>query len=140
MAGVTGVTVLVAFSDPDEFLSELRDRGPNVERVLRLTFRWTPDESGAPVSGLRLVATYLRRVAPDVLAIVQLDHHLGVVWHGVPDPASDQCRERAEQLRTRVRRAAEAHGLDVAAGTHVVATGANVPATWHPRGAIGPPE
>jgi len=47
-----GQTVLVAFSNAEEFLDELRERGPNVDGVLRLAFRWHPDASGLPVSDL----------------------------------------------------------------------------------------
>jgi|GEM_PF-4489785 len=54
--GSSGQTVLVAFGTPDEFLAELRDRGSNVDGVLRLTFRWHPDAAGAPVTDLWVVA------------------------------------------------------------------------------------
>jgi hypothetical protein len=84
-----------------------------------MTFRWHPDECGAPVSELWLVASYLRRIAPDVLAIVHLEHDIGGVWSGVADSTSDRHRERASQLRDRIKETAEALGLDVRAGTHL---------------------
>ncbi len=115
----SGGTIMVAFSNPDEFLEELRDRAPNVEPVLRLTFRWTPDQSGAPLSGLWLVANYLRRVDPGTLAIVRLDHFVGDVWQDIPDAGSEHTRQRAEQLRNKVRQAAEAQGLEVRGGAHL---------------------
>ena len=119
-------TVLLAFSNPDEFLAELRDRGPNVDGVLRLTFRWHPYESGAPINELVVVANYLRRVAPDVLQIVRLDHDVGEVWSGVPDGGSQRTRERAVQIRDRIKAAAETLGLEVRAGTHLGGTSGQV--------------
>ena len=111
--------VLVAFSNPDEFLAELRDRGPNVDRVLRLTFRWHTDASGAPVTDLWVVANYLRRLDPGALAVVRLEHHAGGVWwSGINDAASEESRRRAEDLRQRIDAAARALGIEVRAGTY----------------------
>jgi hypothetical protein len=112
-------TVLLAFGNPDEFLAELRDYGPNVDGVLRLTFRWHPYESGAPINELFVVANYLRRITSDVLQIVRLDHDVGEVWSEAPDGGSQRTRERAVQIRDRIRAAAEALGFEVRAGTHV---------------------
>src|SRR5437868_4790688 len=49
-SGVSDARPLVVhFSNPEEFLAELRSRGPNLEPVVQITFRWTRDESGAPL-------------------------------------------------------------------------------------------
>lgn len=116
-------TVLVAFGNADEFLAELRDRGPNVDGVLRLTFRWHPYEGGAPLNALFVVANYLRRVAPDLVQIVRLEHDAGDVWAEGLDAAAQRTRDRATQVRDRIKAAAEALGLEVRAGTHVAAGG-----------------
>ena len=116
--GSSGQTVLVAFGTPDEFLAELRDRGPNVDGVLRLTFRWHPDAGGAPATDLWVVANYLRRIDPGTLAVVRLDHYAGGVWQGIDDHASALTRQRAEQVRTRVSEEAKRLGIEVRPGTH----------------------
>ena len=117
-SGAPGSTTLIAFSNPDEFLAELRDRGPNVDGVLRLTFRWRADVDGAPVSDLWVVANYLRRLDPTTLAVVRLDHYVGSAWRDAEDPAADPNRQRAAALRTRIAEAAQGLGIEVRAGTH----------------------
>src|SRR4051812_31798902 len=98
-AGDRGVTdprpLVVHFSNPDEFLAELRARGPNLEPVVRITFRWTRDESGAPLVHLTLLANYLRRLGDDpgggvVVSIVHLGRYVGAVWEEGRDELSDR--------------------------------------------------
>ena len=130
--GATGAThlwqtVLVSFNNAEEFLSELRDHPPNVDGVLRLTFRWHADESGAPLHDLWVVANYLRRLDAGALAIVRLQQYAGGVWHSVPDPESDRCRARAERLRASIQAAAEARGIEVRAGTYRTQGAASLP-------------
>jgi hypothetical protein len=117
-AAPPGAGLRLAFSSPDEFLEELARRGPNVEPVLRLTFRWTRDADGAPVRDLCLVAGYLRRVAGGLVAITTLRHPLGAVWEDGADPQSREVRERAAALRARLERAAAGLGLEVAPGAY----------------------
>jgi len=117
-SGNGGQTALVAFSNSDEFLAELRDRGPNVGGVLRLTCRRHPDTAGVPVTDPWVVANYLRRRDPATLAVVRLDLDVGGVWQGIDDRASELNRKRAEHVRTCISEAAQRLGIAVRAGTH----------------------
>lgn len=114
-----GQTTLLQFSNPDEFLTELRDRGPNVDGTLRLTFRWRPDAEGMPISDLWVVANFLRRLDAETLAVVRLDHYVGGVRIDFTDPADAPKRQRAGEVRERIRGEAEKLGIEVRAGTHV---------------------
>src|SRR5262245_12694443 len=95
-SGVYGARPLaVHFSNPDEFLAELRAREPNLEPVVRITFRWTRDESGAPLVHLTVFANYLRRLGDDpgggvVVSIVHLGRYVGAVWEEGRDELSDR--------------------------------------------------
>jgi hypothetical protein len=109
--------VRVVFSSPDEFLQELRRRGPNVEPLLRLTLRWTRDESGAPIHHLSVVAGYLRR-ANGVVTLTSLRHYVGGLWVDAPDTAPGGVRERAASLRDRIEQEAGDLGLEIAAGAY----------------------
>ena len=111
-----GQAALISFTNPDDFLDELRDRGPNVDGVLRLTFRWHPD-AVMPVTDLWVVANYLRRIDPATLAVVRLDQYIGAVWQDIDDRASALNRERADRLKTRIDEEARRLGLEVRAGT-----------------------
>ncbi len=117
--------VRLLFSSHDEFLDELRERGPNLEPVVRVTFRKTAAASGAPLTHLTLLATYLRLIhdgagpAP-VVAMVQLSEYLGSVWIDPTDQESRRCHQRAEHLRAAVVRAVEDAGLRVGAGAYLV--------------------
>jgi hypothetical protein len=121
--GPPGAALRLAFSSPDEFLEELASRGPNLEPVLRVTFRWTRDADGAPVRDLCLVAGYLRRVADGLVAVTTLRHPLGAVWEDGADSRSRAVQERTARLRTRLERAAAALGLEVAPGAYGAAAG-----------------
>jgi hypothetical protein len=118
VGGPPGAGPRLAFSSPGEFLEELARRGPNVEPVLRLTFRWTRDAEGAPVRDLCLVAGYLRRLAGGVVTLTTLRHPLGAIWEDGADPRSWEVRERAAALRARLERAAAGLGLEVASGAY----------------------
>ena len=111
------------FSSHEEFPEELRARGPNLEPVVRVTFRKSADASGAPLTHLTLLATYLRRVGDDpggpvVVAVVQLAEYLGSVWIDPTDQESRRCQQRAAQSREAVVRAAQELGLTVGAGAY----------------------
>lgn len=110
------------FSSHEEFIEELRERGPNLEPVVRVTFRKSADTSGAPLTHLTLLATYLRLVhdgAAPVVAVVQLSEYLGAVWIDPTDQESRRCQQRAEHLRAAVVRAVEDTGLRAGAGAYV---------------------
>lgn len=110
--------VRVAFSNPGEYLAELRQRGPNLEPLVRVTFRWTADASGAPVSHLTLLASYLRQVG-EVVTVVQLARYVGTVWSGAADQASQRSVDEAQQRRTLLCREAKELGFEVATGAYV---------------------
>lgn len=117
----------VLFSSHEEFLGELRERGPNVEPLVRLTFRRTSDASGAPIVHLTLLATYLRRIDEagpvPVVAVVQLAEYVGSIWPGLPDEESRESRERVEELRATVARVAGELGNHIGAGVYDAAPG-----------------
>ena len=117
--------LVVRFSNPEEFLAELRERGPNLEPVVRITFRWTRDESGAPLIHLTLLANYLRWLgqlgddpARAVVSVVHLGRYVGAVWEEGRDEVSDRCRAEADRLRTELAQAAQALGFQVGGGTY----------------------
>src|SRR5207244_7625160 len=105
------------FTHPEAFLAELRERGPHVDGVLRLSFRRQADESGAPIHELWVVvAGSLRRPDTSALVIVHLHYGVGGLWHGLADPESDRRRARAAQVRDAPCAAAAALGVEVRAG------------------------
>ena len=110
--------VRIAFSNPGEFLAELRQRGPNLEPLVRVTFRWTADASGAPISHVTLLASYLRQVG-EVVTVVQLVRYVGAVWSGAADEASQRYVDEAQQWRALLTRAAEELGFEVGTGAYV---------------------
>ena len=117
--------VRLLFSNHEEFIEELRERGPNLEPLVRVTFRKTAAGGGMPLTHLTLLATYLRLVDGGsgpavVIAVVQLAEYLGSLWIDPSDPDSRRCQARAEQRRDAVVSAAEGLGLRVAAGAYVV--------------------
>ena len=110
--------VRVTFSNPDEFLQELLARGPNVEPVLRTTLWWTPHLDGAPIHDVAVVASYLHRAAADVVAVVELQRHVGEVWTGLESPGSRRCRASARALLAVLDSAARDLGLGRASGVY----------------------
>jgi hypothetical protein len=129
LAGRAEPRLLVRFSSPAEFAAELRARGPNVEPVVRLTFRWTAASgalplqaaSGAlPLHHLSVVASYLRRLSDGALVVHELTHYAGDIWRGIPTDGSERSRARASEARDLVARTAEELGLDVCAGVYAL--------------------
>jgi hypothetical protein len=111
----------VRFVDPDEFVRELKARGPDVEPVVRLTRRWRPDPAGLPLRHLSVAAGYARR-ARGALVLYELDHYAGEVWQGLNGDASRRTLERARRTHGVVERAARGLGLEVAAGVYDAAS------------------
>ena len=132
--GAAWPRVRLAFSTTAEFVAELRARGPNVEPLVRATLWWVRDPAGAPLHELYVVATYLRRIAPDVVALTELRHHAGTVWiesEGAPAPPAEQL---ARRLLATVEDAARELGAAVGRGAYLLTTGAE---GWA-AGAAGP--
>jgi uncharacterized protein YndB with AHSA1/START domain len=116
-----GSHLLVRFSSPSEFAAELRARGPNVEPVVRLTYRWAAGAGGLPVRHLSVVAGYVRRLAGGTVVVQELVHHAGDVWPGIATAGSERARARAEEAHEVVARTARELGLEVSAGTYALA-------------------
>lgn len=110
--------IRVTFGDPDEFVQEIKERGPNVEPVVRATLRWTPDASGAPFHHLSLVVTYLRRLPDGVLTLAELRYDIGPVWSGLDHAESRLHRERARQTLAMIDEATRAAGATPARGVY----------------------
>ena len=108
----------VRFADPEEFAAELRERDPDVERVVRLTYRWRRDADGLPCRHLSVVAGYLRSARDGVPVLYELVYYAGEVWDGLNEEATARTRERAERARQIVARAAEEEFLKIAAGAY----------------------
>lgn len=130
--------IRVTFGDPDEFVQELKQRGPNVEPVVRATLRWTPDASGAPFHLLSPVATYLRRLPDGVVTLTELRYDIGPVWSGLDHQESQRHRQRARQALALIEGAARAAGATPATGVYRFAPGASHPAASLPRPAAEP--
>lgn len=115
------------FSSHEEFLDELRARGPNLEPVVRVTYRHTADRSGAPFTHLTVLATYLRRIDDagpvPVVAVVQLAEYVGSTWPGLADEESRECRERAEDVRAAITQVADELGYQAAPGVYAAGEG-----------------
>ena len=121
--GVRSHALRVRFNSPAEFTDELRARGPNVEPVVRLTYRWTRDANGLPLHHLSVVASYVRRLPCGRIVVAELAHYAGEVWRGLHEEASQRCRERAGRARDDVARAARELGLEVCAGVYIDGAG-----------------
>ena len=124
--------VRVAFSTTGDFLAELRARGPNVESLVRATLWWVPDPAGAPMHELYVVATYLRRIAPDVVAITELRHHAGTVWIESDTAPAQPSEQLARRLLGTVEDAARDLGAAVGRGLHVMTADPARLADWAP--------
>lgn len=116
-AGARGVCV--RFNSPQEFVAELRRRPPDVEPVVRLTYRWSPDPAGLPLRHLSVVAGYLRCIR-DTLVLQELVHYAGEVWPGPDDGVSRRTHDRADLAHRTVDEAARELGLEVATGQYTL--------------------
>jgi hypothetical protein len=111
----------VAFSEPGEFLAELRARPPDVEPVVRITGLWQ-STAHYPLSHLFVLASYVRAEG-GVPRLVELRRLMGQVFaadrtgHGDPSGAI----ERAETLRDELRAEVGRLGLEVAGGEYTEA-------------------
>lgn len=73
----------IRFTDPCEFLRELRERGPDVEPVVRVT-KLLRAYDQLPLARLFVVASYLRAAEHrgDTVLLVVLERFVGDVWPG----------------------------------------------------------
>jgi len=95
------VPIRLLFSCHEEVIDELRERGPNLEPVVCVTFRKTADASGVPLAHLTLLATHLRLVHHGtgpalVVVIVRFSEHLGATWTDSTDQESRRCQGRGQ--------------------------------------------
>ena len=117
----------VRFTSPAEFVEELRRRPPDLEPVVRLTYRWTADPERLPVRHLSVMAGYLRSTSRGALVLAELVHYAGLVWPGLDHEASQQTRERARRAHEAIDQAARDLGLEVCGGVYDVGDGADSP-------------
>lgn len=114
----------LSFSNHTEFLAEVAERGPNLEAVIRVTFRKTADPSGASIVHLTLLATYLRSLDEGqpvpTIVVVQLAEPIGSIWSGLANEESERTRRHAEELRGQVVAAIEALGYRVGGGAYTI--------------------
>ena len=116
--GAARTVLRVSFTSPAEFADELRARGPNVEPVVRLTYRWTAGANGLPLQHVSVVASYVSRLSGGELVLVELAHYAGEVWRGLHTEASERAHERADKAHEHVAAAVHALGLEPCAGTY----------------------
>jgi len=115
--------MLLRFSDPEEFVSELRQAPPNAEPVLRLSARRSLDPTTGAFTHVAVIATYLR-VLPDgpdpKVVVVALDCYQGEDW-GDGFEGSRATGGRADKVLTRLRSAPGKLGLVPRRGLRAVA-------------------
>jgi hypothetical protein len=107
--------IKVRFNQPDEFIAEMRARGPNVEGLVRVTGMHEMTRT-FPIGHLYVFATYVRRVG-DVEQLVELRHYCGQVVGG-PKRHDDAATTRADVVSDQLRAAIEEAGHQYAAGTY----------------------
>ena len=112
----------VQFSKPGEFIAELRRRPPDIEPVVRLTYRWSADGGGLPLCHLSVIAGYLRR-PHGMLVVQELVYHTGEVWQGLHEEAGQRTLERAHRAYDAVARVARELGLEIGAGVYELDAG-----------------
>ena len=95
------VPIRLLFSGHEEVIDELRERGPNLEPIVCVTFRKPADASGVPLAHLTLLATHLRLVhhatGPAlVVVVVRFSKHLGAMWTDSAHQESRRCQGRGQ--------------------------------------------
>ena len=110
----------VRFTDPEEFLTELRQAPPDAEPVLRATIRHQTDQQTGAFRHLTVVVTYVRLLpgsAEPMPVVVALESYQGEDW-GPGFEGSQQTRQRAAELLDRLSRTARECGLEYRAGIY----------------------
>lgn len=110
---------IVKFSNVDDFLDELEERPPNVDRILRIAYESRATET-LPLCHYSVVASYLWRSPTNTVLVVDLHHYCGQAFTGGPRGTSDALSagvfERAERVRMRVEELAAKLRLTLAGG------------------------
>lgn len=108
------------FSDPEEFLNELRRSPPDAEPVLRVTVRHQLDPATRVFRHLTVIATYLRTLdhpsSPVPLAVT-LESYQGEDW-GSGWETSTHTHRRTGELLSKLRAAAGELGLECRPGVY----------------------
>jgi hypothetical protein len=123
-AGTAPPGLRARFTSPAEFVAELRRLPPDLEPVVRLTYRWTADPEGLPIRHLSVVAGYVRHTGRGSFVLEELVHYAGQVWPGLDHEGSERTKERARRAHEAVEQAARELGLDVCAGVYELGNGA----------------
>ena len=108
------------FTNPDEFLTELRQSPPNGEPILRITVRHQLDRTTGAFRHLTVVASYLRLLEDKekpLALIVSLESYQGEDW-GPGFDTSHAARQRAEDLLARLNTTARESNLECRPGLY----------------------
>ena len=114
----TNPIIKVQFNDTSEFIAEFRAAPPNIERVLRITKRFTATDTG--FTEVDVLATYLRkpcdRHGEGDTQIIELRRRCGSKWaHG-----DDQALQQADAALDILTDAAKGQGIEVRAGHYCI--------------------
>lgn len=102
----------VKFNNPEEFIEEMKARLPDNPHPVRVTNRFSAWREISKVHNVTVVATYRRG---DI--IVLLEKYCGADWSSGSEE-DEKVHARAEDVQRRVREAAQAMGLGIAAGVY----------------------
>lgn len=108
--------MIVRFTAVEEFCDEIRDRGPNLEPLVRATHRWERDPQLSMVSHQYVVGTFLRS-AGSLTYVVMLKKYVGDVVKGEVR-TNEPVAERAEIIMTTIRNATDAAGYACVPGLY----------------------
>ena len=109
--------VTVRFSDEGEFLEELKERGPNIDNMIRLTKSFEHSDT-LPLQNVSVVATYLRDTPP-VIQRIKLLRYCGQRYSvGGEDSVSRKVMKSADEIMTGITNKAHSWRFEVNAGVY----------------------
>lgn len=103
----------VQFNSVEEFLTELRQKTPNVEPIVRLTQQF--ENSGTlPLTHVSVIATYLRDTG-GLVQLVRLRRYCGDYMVGDRDSKAEK---KAHEAMEKIEACARNLGLEIRAGIY----------------------
>jgi hypothetical protein len=115
-------TVKVRFNSCEEFLEELAWRPP-VDKLVRITQRFTTSQFSPAVKHVDIVATYFRdefaagkTTTPNAGYLVELIRRIGDHWGGGGPPRDQKALDKAEEVVKLLTQNCKKMGLTVGAG------------------------
>lgn len=90
------MAVLINFTEPEDFLNELRRDGGAEKGPLRRTMQFIPDKQGLPLHGVQVVATYLN----DDGNVVRLRRFVGTIMGQTIEDDNPTIIKASELLKT----------------------------------------